>query len=102
MYWQHPAWHWGSIALARSWKGRLDNVQVTFRMCKGEGCGSKPNVEHFFMLRHTGCAYIDIPEFWRERVRIRKKVPTEECVLGCLADSYAGAPRSRAAAFWIS
>lgn len=44
-----------SDALVDSWKGRMENAQVTLRMCASEGPGFKRYVKHFLMLSAQAC-----------------------------------------------
>jgi len=85
-YVPHLCTHCDSIIDA--WRGRLDNAQVTFRMCQAEGGGFKPYVRSFSMLSAKATVEIALPEFYRWCNFKGKKVMTERVVIGTILEAY--------------
>ncbi|CAK9009411.1 unnamed protein product [Durusdinium trenchii] len=77
-----------SDALVDSWKGRMENAQVTLRMCASEGPGFKRYVKHFLMLSAQGCVEFRLPQYHRHNTLNRRKVLTERIVIGGILDGY--------------
>ena len=77
-----------SDALVDSWKGCMENAQVTLRMCASEGPGFKRYVRHFMMLSGQACVEFRLPQYHKHNTLNRRKVLTERIVIGGILDSY--------------
>lgn len=77
-----------SDALVDSWKGRMENAQVTLRMCASEGPGFKRYVKHFMMLSAKACVEFRLTQYHRHNTLNRRKVLTERIVIGGILDCY--------------
>eukprot|EP00434_Breviolum_minutum_P020708 symbB.v1.2.018261.t1/scaffold1446.1/size211836/4 len=77
-----------SDALVDSWKGRMENAQVTLRMCASEGPGFKRYVKHFLMLSAQACIEFRLAQYHRYNTLNRRKVLTERIVIGGILDCY--------------
>lgn len=77
-----------SDALVDSWKGRMENAQVTLRMCASEGPGFKRYVKHFLMLSSQACVEFRLAQYHRYNTQNKRKVLTERIVIGGIIDSY--------------
>ena len=77
-----------SDALVDSWKGRMENAQVTLRMCASEGPGFKRYVKHFMMLSAKACVEFRLQQYHRHNTLNRRKVLTERIVIGGILDCY--------------
>ncbi|CAJ1355936.1 unnamed protein product [Effrenium voratum] len=77
-----------SDALVDSWKGRMENAQVTLRMCASEGPGFKRYVKHFMMLSAQACVEFRLQQYHRHNTANRRKVLTERIVIGGILETY--------------
>lgn len=77
-------------ALLDSWKGRMENAQVTLRMCASEGPGFKRYLKHFMMLSSQACMEFRLPQYHRFNTEKKRKVLTERIVIGGILESYSG------------
>ena len=77
-----------SDALVDSWKGRMENAQVTLRMCASEGPGFKRYMKHFLMLSCQACVEFRLRQYHRYNTVNRKKVLTERQVIGGILDCW--------------
>ncbi|CAE7471948.1 unnamed protein product [Symbiodinium natans] len=77
-----------SDALVDSWKGRMENAQVTLRMCASEGPGFKRYMKHFMMLSSQACVEFRLKQYHRYNTVNRRKVLTERQVIGGILDCW--------------
>ncbi|CAE7195513.1 dennd1a [Symbiodinium sp. CCMP2592] len=84
-----------SDALLDSWKGRMENAQVTLRMCASEGPGFKRYMKHFMMLSSQACVEFRLRQYHRYNTLCRRKVLTERQVIGGILETWhKGTPNS--------
>ncbi|CAE7524656.1 dennd1a [Symbiodinium sp. CCMP2456] len=77
-----------SDALVDSWKGRMENAQVTLRMCASEGPGFKRYMKHFMMLSSQACVEFRLRQYHRYNTLCRRKVLTERQVIGGILETW--------------
>lgn len=85
-----------SDVLLDTWRGRVENAQMTLRMCASEGPGFKPYIKHFMMLSSQACAGFSLPQFHNFNKLRNQKVLIERTVIGQILDAHA-AGQARAA-----
>ncbi|CAK0873972.1 unnamed protein product [Prorocentrum cordatum] len=70
--------------VTETWRGRMDNMHVTLRQCASEGPGFKRYMRHFMALSPAGSAEYNLHKFHNYNRNMKKKVLTEQTVLGNL------------------
>lgn len=77
-------------SLADSWRGRMENVQVTLRICASEGPGFKRYIKHFLALSARGCFEMRLQQYHQYNRACRKKVLNERLVIGGVLEAAEG------------
>lgn len=77
-------------AVVDSWKGRMENVQVTLRICASEGPGFKRYIKHFMALSAQACVELRLHQYHQFNRVQKRKVLTERIVIGGILETYAG------------
>lgn len=73
-----------------SWRGRMENMQLTLRICASEGPGFKRYMRHFMALSLKGCAEFHFKRFHNANRERKKKVLTERVVIGGILEAAMG------------
>lgn len=80
-------------SLVDSWRGRMENVQVTLRICASEGPGFKRYIKHFLALSDKACMEFRLRQYHQFNRARKKKVLTERLVIGGILEAIMGQTR---------